>query len=60
MNDFGASILAAVICIALGMFVGLLVGSNISPTMSDVVTLDNKRCILIYEQDLVHKFCEAE
>lgn len=48
--------------ICLGVFeVGLLARLGMAkPTMNDVVTLDNQRCILVYEQDLIHKFCEAE
>lgn len=49
--------LSGVALLVVGFFAGLITAS---PTMRDVVTLDNKRCILIYEQDLVHKFCEAE
>lgn len=58
--DFVSQTLTIVLCITLGVFVGMLIGTSLNPTMSDVVTLDNKRCILIYEQDLVHKFCEAK
>lgn len=58
--NLSAIIIIIIVCIALGFYTGIITGLNIGPTMHDVVTLDNKRCILIYEQDLIHKFCEAE
>lgn len=60
MNDLTATIIIIIVCIALGFFTGILTGLSIGPTMKDVFTLDNRRCILIYEQDVVHKFCEAK
>jgi hypothetical protein len=46
--------------IAVGIAIGLIIAFSVSPTMQDVVKLDNQSCILIYEGDLVHKFCEAK
>jgi hypothetical protein len=48
-----------VICMVI-FALGIWLGQTIKPVMRDVVTLDNRRCILIYEQDVVHKFCEAK
>ncbi len=56
MNEF----LYAILGLSMGILLGIIIGVSVNPTMSDVVTLDNRRCILVYEQDLVHKFCEAK
>jgi hypothetical protein len=58
MNDDVVLFLVCVFALlVIGFFGGIIAAS---PTMKDVVTLDNRRCILIYEQDVVHKFCEAK
>lgn len=53
-------IIAGLFAVIIGIAIGIIIGVNLGPTTDDVVTLDNQRCILIYEQGLIHKFCEAE